>query len=594
MAATAELSSSSSSVDDPADSDFIGPPPPKAPNLKSDDITITLNVKRWIRTLNMHSRRDKQTNAAFFRFCAGTVQAGDGHLEKFNLSEELIRLIRIAQDKELARTIKDNFVWPDFLVAHYDGKIRESWGVKSDFLAVCVSGKGIEKEKVLGDVPLARGTGRLSASAVVKLLFSWGIEDRLLGLSFDNCSTNVAPWNGANVFIEGDLERQLLWLACLHHVLDLIIEASVVVKLGATSGPREKYFARFETYYNSLSPEEKTKIIADATKMLGLLSPEDDITREFLAATHSFFTGFMASGNGFQRGDYLELARLIMFFVGAEKELKMTEKVGAIHHARWMGAAIYILKMVICGEERVKMGQKQFKALVDLAYFIVYIFGRYWFAVPVAADAPFLTISLWNDLRKWASRDPALSAAALRVLERHTWYLSGRHVPFALFSHLVDDDTKGRIAGALLKPENAACKIPPGKPTLPSIEPDVGIEDFVTPESWLLFQSVQIEPTFLKLTPDKWAEDSTYVKLKGIVDALRVINDAGERAVKLGSDFTGIMTKSEEGRQNILQSVELARRAFPQATRKCFLAINAGNSVEELMELSNYDARQDK
>ena len=40
-----------------------------------------------------------------------------------------------------------------------------------------------------------------------------------------------------------------------------------------------------------------------------------------------------------------------------EVELEWTEKVGAIHHARWMAAAIYVLKMTICGEERIKMSQ---------------------------------------------------------------------------------------------------------------------------------------------------------------------------------------------------------------------------------------------
>ncbi|QQP49315.1 Uncharacterized protein FKW44_009941, partial [Caligus rogercresseyi] len=40
------------------------------------------------------------------------------------------------------------------------------------------------------------------------------------------------------------------------------------------------------------------------------------------------------------------------------------------------------------------------------------------------------------------------------------------------------------------------------------------------------------------------------------------VNDVAERAVKLGSDFTKVLTKSEKQRQNILQDVELSRRAF--------------------------------
>ena len=79
-------------------------------------------------------------------------------------------------------------------------------------------------------------------------------------------------------------------------------------------------------------------------------------------------------------------------------ELKWSANVGTIHRARWMAAAIYILKMVIVGEDRFKMGPQQGKGLLDLAFFIVYIFARFWFSVPVAADAPFLTLSLWKEL----------------------------------------------------------------------------------------------------------------------------------------------------------------------------------------------------
>ena len=134
------------------------------------------------------------------------------------------------------------------------------------------------------------------------------------------------------------------------------------------------------------------------------------------------------------------------------------------------------------------MGQRQAKGLLDLAYFVLYIHGRYWFAVPVAADAPFLTLSLWRDLQKWAARDPALSDTLLRKLANHTWYLTGRNVVFAFFSRRVDDLTKQRMADAMKRPENHRQEIPPGKPSLPSITPESKLEDFVNSESWLLFE----------------------------------------------------------------------------------------------------------
>ncbi len=89
-----------------------------------------------------------------------------------------------------------------------------------------------------------------------------------------------------------------------------------------------------------------------------------------------------------------------------------------------------------------------------------------------------------------------------------------------------------------------------------------------------------------------WEGDASYVEVKAIVSALRVTNDAAERGVKFGTDFTQVLTKSEERRQDIIQTVELARRAFPRATRKCFLgAISASSTIEEMMEATSYDAR---
>ena len=42
--------------------------------------------------------------------------------------------------------------------------------------------------------------------------------------------------------------------------LELLMEAAVAEKLGPSSGPREKYFARFETYFNGLTEEEREAI----------------------------------------------------------------------------------------------------------------------------------------------------------------------------------------------------------------------------------------------------------------------------------------------------------------------------------------------
>ena len=90
--------------------------------------------------------------------------------------------------------------------------------------------------------------------------------------------------------------------------MDLLMEAAVVEKLGPTSGPREKYFARFEAYFNGLKEEEKEEIRSGAGDQLTMIAAEDDVTREFCDATKTFFSSFTGA---YQRGDYYEFARLV-------------------------------------------------------------------------------------------------------------------------------------------------------------------------------------------------------------------------------------------------------------------------------------------
>lgn len=91
-----------------------------------------------------------------------------------------------------------------------------------------------------------------------------------------------------------------------------MIEAAIKEKMGPTSGPTESYFSRFGTYFNELDDKDKDDIVRDANIALNLLSVEDGLVKEFRDATRAFLIQFMAKKNSFQRGDYLEFARIVM------------------------------------------------------------------------------------------------------------------------------------------------------------------------------------------------------------------------------------------------------------------------------------------
>ena len=101
-----------------------------------------------------------------------------------------------------------------------------------------------------------------------------------------------------------------------------------------------------------------------------------------------------------------------------------------------------------------------------------------------------------------------------------------------------------------------------------------------------------IPSSFLTEDVESWNADASYQHLEGIVSSFHVINDAAERAVKFGTDYNAILTKNEGVRQDLLQTVELSRRVFPKATRKCFLGeVSAASSTVEMMSKTKYDAR---
>ena len=67
--------------------------------------------------------------------------------------------------------------------------------------------------------------------------------------------------------------------------------------------------------------------------------------------------------------------------------------------------------------------------------------ASYWFASPVAADAPYLTLMLWKVVNEWSVIDKAVCSACNRKVDLHTWYLPPRYVPLELFPNLVGDET---------------------------------------------------------------------------------------------------------------------------------------------------------
>ncbi|GBM80579.1 hypothetical protein AVEN_126481-1 [Araneus ventricosus] len=72
------------------------------------------------------------------------------------------------------------------------------------------------------------------------------------------------------------------------------------------------------------------------------------------------------------------------------------------------------------------------------------------------------------------------------------------------------------------------------------------IEDFISQKSLNLLKKLNIDNSFLNISPDLWDRDDSYLKSQEIFQNLRVVDDTAERGVKLVQDFNGLLTVDEE------------------------------------------------
>ena len=101
-----------------------------------------------------------------------------------------------------------------------------------------------------------------------------------------------------------------------------------------------------------------------------------------------------------------------------------------------------------------------------------------------------------------------------------------------------------------------------GKPGFPKDTNTYNIEDYIGHNSPGFFKILKLDPSFLSEPASQWESLDSYKAAKVVVKALKVLNDAAKRGVKMCTDFNDV-AKTEERYQNYLQIVELDRKIVP-------------------------------
>jgi len=160
------------------------------------------------------------------------------------------------------------------------------------------------------------------------MLQEWKIQDQVKAMSFDTTAANTGRKSGACGAIETRLDN-LLYLACRHHVHEIVVGDVFKHCFGASSGPEIGLFRRFHDYLSRIDKSQFQTAVDDdfctevLTKLTNLKEEVIDFAKQILFSSHQ------------PRDDYRELLELTIIFLGdtPPRGVRIMAP-GAMHRAR--------------------------------------------------------------------------------------------------------------------------------------------------------------------------------------------------------------------------------------------------------------------
>lgn len=482
--------------------------------------------------------------------------------EELNINRSSIRRIRSEHRKRVAHSLKAEGIKNCPIVLHWDGKLMEDltgWN-HIDRLAVLVSGP--EFERLLAVPKLSTGTAAAQADAILTCLDQWGVKDSIQALSFDTTATNTGERSGTCLLLEQNLGRELLHLACRHHILELLAGAAFEVSIRESStGPDIKLFRRFRDFWSNINQRNFQDCNTNTDVSNAVAPIRDDLLLFFSMQTE------------YLRNDYKELVELCILFLGGSlAKGNRFHAPGAMHKARWMSKIIYSIKIWLF-RDQFQMKPVTLKGIQAVTVFYVTVYAKAWCTAHLTSQAPKNDFDLMKQLLLYPNE--TIRNATTKKFSRHFWYLSEELILLALFDERVSSDMKRKMVKAIEKDRQKISR----RPSLnaEAFLRNEGLEQFVSKASMTLFNRLGLSDDWLKEDPTKWPQLENYLKAQSLVSGLEVTNDRAERGVALIEAYNRKMTTNEDQLQFLLQVVSEHKRMFPDP-RKATLLADAGQS----------------
>ena len=206
-------------------------------------------------------------------------------------------------------------------------------------LAIVISCPAYPEGKTVAIIPMEKGKGRGAdvAARTWQELVKAGLSELLFGgLAFDTTSKNSGVIKGAAKLLQVNyIKRELLYLACRHHIFEIVLGAVWSLLMGETKSSED-------SFCNKVAAEFPKVDRSLPFKVLPPLEPSLPPALEQMKETSiAFLTSLLTNPNTrdqIPRDDYREAFELALVMLGSPParwtEESRWRKCGATSHAR--------------------------------------------------------------------------------------------------------------------------------------------------------------------------------------------------------------------------------------------------------------------
>ena len=458
--------------------------------------------------------------------------------------------MRCKKGKEIVKSVNPSKLG---FILHYDTKlVNPMWRDTEDRAAVLISGGDHKQPHLLGIPKVESSSGEDVEVGVMQQLDKHEIPVAgCLGTCFDTTSSNSRHNRGAHFRLERRIGHAILELECRKHVNEIHVTHANKAVFGVTKAPQKSHYKKFKQDWSSL------ELNKDNMKLIDWEKYKDhsfliEKARQSLdwAETH-------LQKKTFLRDDYKELNELIGVYLGGQVPWGFRpNRKGAMHEARFMADAIYLISMELLSYEYM-MDPVLANQVHKMAVFIAIWHGPNFLQCRVASASPSNDLSYFYDILSLADMEDCDFSRIVRnvsdSIQRHTCYIKAPQVIFALFYEMASPNERQELASAVaaisrpdLSPSHfKAGKLPP-VPLVCSTKECVGTSQcemecgnsyskktlfgLVSAKSYVLFNLLKIDDlTWLEEPVSKWSTYTSFTRCRDFVNDLVVVNDGAER-----------------------------------------------------------------